>query len=356
MRDALSLLDQVLSLTGGEVDVESVRRVLGLVEEERYLELLAVLREGRHEAVFGLVQGLVDDGYDLVEFYHGLLDVFRALLRLRLSSDAEVDVRDDVREQLVAHASAFEAGDLVRMLSAAAELESQGSLRRSPNPRLPIEMLLLKISFLDRTVDLEALIRAMGGAPPPDGSAGGGGAPAAGSPDDAGASGGGGSGSGGDPRAAASGADDSPSAAPVAPAEAKAAEAQAPAAIVPSATAQAAWRSWLDDGRTVPRGLAALLRAAAFEEAEDGTLTISSVESLAAERLRERRVLDQVRHGLAPYLGRVAEIVVRESGEEQAPARRVTQEEVREDTLKALFRQEPRLERAVEELDLELME
>ncbi|HSG47435.1 MAG TPA: DNA polymerase III subunit gamma/tau, partial [Longimicrobiales bacterium] len=40
MRDALSLLDQVLSLTGGEVDLEAVRRVLGLVEEERYLELL----------------------------------------------------------------------------------------------------------------------------------------------------------------------------------------------------------------------------------------------------------------------------------------------------------------------------
>jgi hypothetical protein len=37
-------------------------------------------------------------------------------------------------------------------------------------------------------------------------------------------------------------------------------------------------------------------------------------------------------------------------------ARRVTQNEVREDTLRALYRQEPRLERAVEELDLELME
>ena len=51
------------------------------------------------------------------------------------------------------------------MLSAAAELESQGSLRRSPNPRLPIEMLLLRMSFLDRTVSLEELIGALGGAP-----------------------------------------------------------------------------------------------------------------------------------------------------------------------------------------------
>ena len=35
---------------------------------------------------------------------------------------------------------------------------------------------------------------------------------------------------------------------------------------------------------------------------------------------------------------------------------RVTEDEVREGTIKSLFRQEPRLERAVEELDLELME
>jgi hypothetical protein len=34
----------------------------------------------------------------------------------------------------------------------------------------------------------------------------------------------------------------------------------------------------------------------------------------------------------------------------------VTRSEVREDTLRALIRQEPRLERAVQELDLELME
>jgi DNA polymerase-3 subunit gamma/tau len=172
MRDALSLLDQVLSLTGGDLDLESVRRVLGLVEDERYIELLDILRESRHEEIFGLVQALVDEGYDLVEFYHGLLDVLRLLLRLRLSPDAEVDLQSHVRTQMVERAGSFAPGDLVRMLSSAADLESQGGLRRSPNPRLPIEMLLLRMSFLDRTVSLEELIGALGGAPDPGGGAG----------------------------------------------------------------------------------------------------------------------------------------------------------------------------------------
>jgi DNA polymerase-3 subunit gamma/tau len=132
MRDALSLLDQVLSLTGGEVDTESVRRVLGLVEEERYIDLLDILREGRHADVFSLVEHLVDEGYDLVEFHHGLLDVLRILLRLRLQPDASVDVRDDFRVSLLERAADFDPADLVRMLASAADLESQGSLRRSP--------------------------------------------------------------------------------------------------------------------------------------------------------------------------------------------------------------------------------
>jgi len=165
MRDALSLLDQVLSLTGGEVDVDSVRRVLGLVEDERYLQLLDVLGSGRHAAVFELVEELVDEGYDLVEFYHGLLDVLRTLLRLRLAPDAPVELQEEVRARLLERATVFEPEDLVRMLAAAADLESQGSLRRSANPRIVIEMLLLRLSYLDRTVDLEELIRALGGAP-----------------------------------------------------------------------------------------------------------------------------------------------------------------------------------------------
>ena len=60
----------------------------------------------------------------------------------------------------------------VRMLAAAAELENQGSLRRSPNPRVPVEMLLLRLSYLDRTVSFEELIGALGGSGAPGSPAG----------------------------------------------------------------------------------------------------------------------------------------------------------------------------------------
>ena len=346
LRDALSLLDQVLSLTGGTIDIESVRRVLGLVEEERYLELLDVLRDGRHGEVFPLVETLMDEGYDLVEFYHGLLDILRLLLRLRLSPDADVDLREDLRADLLERAQSFEPGDLVRMLQAAAELESQGSLRRSPNPRLPIEMLLLRLSYLDRTVSLEELLVALGGAPPPERGDSGGGR-GGGSEKGAGRAG-----ASSRPRAGRGAA--APAAAPARPAPSASLSSAKP--VFPVAGVPEAWQQWLEAGRTVPKGLSAFLRSATVSGDADGRVHISSLAGPALERLSEPATLRAVREGLARHLGRLPDLVVDGRPGEPRASRRVTEAEVREHTLQALYRQEPRLERAVEELDLELMD
>jgi len=337
MRDALSLLDQVMSLTGGEVDAESVRRVLGLVEEERYLELLDILSEGRHGEIFSLVDRLVEEGYDLVEFYHGLLDVLRLLLRIRLSPDATFEAREEFQTGLRDRAAAFAPTDLVRMLASAAELESQGSLRRSPNPRLPIEMLLVRLSFLDRTVALEELITALGGSSAPAAPAG-------------------------------SGGGSMPAARPAPPASPRPSRPRAEAAAEPpptpvatpapqpAASAQAAWTAWLDSGKGVPKGLSSFLRTARISEDAQGRVHIAEVAVPASERLAEATVQQAIREGVAAFLGRVPELVLETHVAPRAKGPRVTNAEVRDDTLKALYRQEPRLQKAVEELDLELME
>jgi len=355
MRDALSQLDQVMSLTGGEVDADSVRRVLGLVEEERYLELLDILREGRHGDVFELVDRLVDEGYDLVEFYHGLLDILRVVLRLRLSPDANVDLKEDLRADLVERAASFEPTDLVRMLASAAELESLGSLRRSPNPRVPIEMLLLRMSYMDRTVSFEELLGALGGdgAPgSPAGGAGKSGAPAGGAATPPSAA---------TPRRPSKETQPSPK-----PSPKKFAESVPPPAAPEQPTttnghartdsAATAWQDWLDHGPGVPRGLGSFLRAATVTDGPGGRVHISGVAEPAGERLAEPAVQQAIREGLAGRLGRVPELVLDAPSSAQTKAARATEAEVRDQTLKALYRQEPRLQKAVEELDLELMD
>jgi hypothetical protein len=131
---------------------------------------------------------------------------------------------------------------------------------------------------------------------------------------------------------------------------------EAPAVTGTHASAQEAWNAWLDAGATVPKGFAAFLRTADVRDLEDGRVSIGGLAEPAAERLAEPAVMEAVREGLAPYLGRAPRLVVGAPSTGPEALRRVTEEEVRDDTLKALYRQEPRLQRAVEELDLELMD
>ena len=169
MRDALSLLDQVLALSDSEVSVQAVVRVLGVVAEERYLELFDLVAERRHGSVFDFVESLLDEGYDLVEFYYGLAERLRLLLRISLDPKAAPDdLAAETREAFAQRAKAFAPGDLVRMLGMTSELEAAGSLRRTGRPRVLIEMLLLRMSYLDRTIELEEIVRALGGAPQGD--------------------------------------------------------------------------------------------------------------------------------------------------------------------------------------------
>ena len=88
VRDALSLLDQVLSFSGDAVRLEDVRRMLGLVEEEKFLEFFSVALAGDRAAVFPFVQALLDEGYDLAEFARGLGEALRLLLAIRLDPGA----------------------------------------------------------------------------------------------------------------------------------------------------------------------------------------------------------------------------------------------------------------------------
>ncbi len=169
VRDALSLLDQVLSL-GGEVKVVEVRRMLGLVDEERYLEILRTMSSRDRTAVFPFVRRLLDDGYDASEFLRGLGETLRALLILRADPESEVlELLPESRARFAEMAGQFEEVDLLRLLIAATDFEARGGLRRSGHERVQLEVLLLRLVAMDSTVQLEDLLRAAGaggGAPP----------------------------------------------------------------------------------------------------------------------------------------------------------------------------------------------
>jgi DNA polymerase-3 subunit gamma/tau len=366
MRDALSLLDQVLSFTEGEPTAADVRRVLGLVGDELYLELMDIVAERRHADVFGFVQRLLSEGYDLAEFYRGLADFLRALLVMRLGGETP-EVREELRARYAAIAEHFAGADLLRMLSQVAELDADGRFRKSGQQQILIELLLLRFSFLDRTVELEEVLRAIGG-PPLDA----GGRTAA------------------NPRSGPAAVREAPAPSPTPPPPAPSAPPAPPApaplsvapvaapAVVPAATAAAAsppppppagpldlaelrhaWRALLEEGEGVPGGMGLVLRSTHVNLADEKTVRVHVQPGSPLiewmESAAKRRPLEQA---LSRRLGRALHIVFAVDANDAASpgARRITAETARRDRLLRLTEEEPLLATAVLEWDLELLD
>ncbi|MGH7482891.1 MAG: DNA polymerase III subunit gamma/tau [Longimicrobiales bacterium] len=333
LRDALSLLDQVISASDQRLAAHDVQRLLGVVPEELYLELFDQIAGRRHGAIFGFVQGLVDEGYDLAEFYRGLADALRLRLVALLDGPDALELRDDLRRRVVAQAAEFSSSDLLRMLGQVAELDVDGRFRKSGNPRVLLETMLLRFAHLDRTVQIETLIRGLSGELDPDqlARAVSPSVPAAGVPASV------------QPATRAEPVDDD----------------NAVGGARATETAADALRAMLESREALPAGTSAFLRIADVSEPEPGKLRIALPPGPGLERLRDDvGVRRGIAEGVARRVGRAVsiDIVARTGSEGEGRPARLTAEKVRNDKLSRITSEEPTLGRAVEEWDLELLE
>ena len=345
MRDALSLTDQALSLGGRALTADRVRDALGLVHEDEHLALLTLVAERRAADVFGAVGRLADHGVDFAVLLVDFAELLRAQLAVVLGGTLP-DLSERVREALAAHAARFHAGDLLRMLHLVAEVEPQ--VRRSGQPQILFETLLVRFALMDRTLDLEAVLRGVGG--------GGDASSSAASPTPGAA-----------PRASA------PRAATAAPATPAAAPRRAaPVEVadrVPAPSTTAAlpldlnrlaehWDAILD---RVQGAHGALLLSSTLAHATPSavtaqglvTLTVASEAHADVLRRGEATVLAAVRHRFPEARGLAVTLVEAEEG--RAP-RRLSEEAVKADRMAMLRKQSPLLDAAVDALDLELLD
>jgi DNA polymerase-3 subunit gamma/tau len=158
MRDALSLLDQVLSFGEGPVTAARVRDVLGLIPDELYGEMLRAIVERDPAAIFPLVDRLLEAGADLGEFVNGAGETLRALLLAGVGGQPE-GLTEGLMAVVREYAPQLPPADIVRLLTILSDSEER--LSRSANQRLLVEVLLLRWAMLDRTVELSEVLEAL---------------------------------------------------------------------------------------------------------------------------------------------------------------------------------------------------
>jgi DNA polymerase-3 subunit gamma/tau len=175
MRDAQSLLDQVVAFCGLEVQDDDVSQLLGTVGSERLAQCLTALLQQDAVAVLRSVGTLQDEGHDAAGIVRALLEGLRHVMVLKTAERPEdlipLSETDLAALRPVADlATVEEIYGQFHILSTA-----ETSLRYASNPFLVLEMTLVRMACIGRVQPLQSILERLqgleAGLPPPATSA-----------------------------------------------------------------------------------------------------------------------------------------------------------------------------------------
>ncbi len=168
MRDAVSLLDQVISFSGSKIDTENIADILGIIDSELIFKASEAIINGRSGECIEIVNNIYHFGYDIKEFYKALMDHFRNLMICLVAPDKGLlDISEDSKSELIAQAKKAGLEKLQQCLNIL--ITKEEAFRFTSHSRLVLETIMIKLSRLgeilsvgDLLEKLDALEKRMG--------------------------------------------------------------------------------------------------------------------------------------------------------------------------------------------------
>jgi DNA polymerase-3 subunit gamma/tau len=161
MRDAQSIFDQAIAFVGSDVRDGDIEELLGLMDRRFLYEL--------SEAVFARDAGrclkIIEEGYyaglDMKYFYQTLLGHFRNLLFVKIAGQdrAFLDMADEDLARLKMQGGPVSRETLQGLLDLL--MAEEENVRRSQNPRLNLEAILVRMCYLEPMVSVEEVLSRM---------------------------------------------------------------------------------------------------------------------------------------------------------------------------------------------------
>jgi DNA polymerase-3 subunit gamma/tau len=158
LRDALSLLEQARAYCGDTIPDKEVRELLGVVPDDALEELVGAISSGSADRALELVHTFQKEGRNLQHFCREAIRHMRNLLIARVcGADSDlIAATPDQRPALAKAAAQFGEEDLTRFFQIL--LQTDDDLRRKPDPRVHLEMGLLRLINASRLAPLEELL------------------------------------------------------------------------------------------------------------------------------------------------------------------------------------------------------
>jgi DNA polymerase-3 subunit gamma/tau len=156
-RDAESTLDQLAAATGGTITVQDVLQLLGAVEEEVLFRLLDMVVAADTAGALLYLEELSANGQDLGRLVTDLLEHIRHLLLVQHMNEVpdSLPVTEETRDRLREQANQLPQPTVIRLIDLLAV--AVDDMRQGGDPRLPLELALVKVTRPAADLSREAL-------------------------------------------------------------------------------------------------------------------------------------------------------------------------------------------------------
>jgi DNA polymerase-3 subunit gamma/tau len=178
MRDALTLLDQLVAISDARITADTVASSLGIAAREALYDVASAVLEGDGARVVKAVDGLADKSVDMQHFARQLLQLLRDLVVLKLDAGDAADWVPEERDTAMQLIEDVDILELQRAFRAASIVMDE--MAQSPDPKLMLEMGLVRVATrppLQSVAELIARLDGLQGKPGPSGGTPGGSRP-----------------------------------------------------------------------------------------------------------------------------------------------------------------------------------
>jgi len=157
MRDALSILDQVIAFSESKINFKDVENILGLVSSEIYFRLTDSIKDKNAELLLETLTEIRKGGIPVDDVVKGLNVHIRNLMYASLNDGVNIlDISDDLKNEYIESSKLWDVRDLLRITEVINDLEVK--ISRSNQPYIMFEITALKLLEMDQTVFIEDLL------------------------------------------------------------------------------------------------------------------------------------------------------------------------------------------------------
>jgi DNA polymerase III subunit gamma/tau len=153
LRDALSILDKIVSFTNGELNYSNTLEHLNILDEDYYFKMLDCMQHQQLSDAMLLYDEINRKGFEGDTLLEGYSEFIRNLL---VSKDAKaailLEVADDFKQKYLQAAQQISTGWLIAALNLLNEAEI--NYKQARNKRLHVELAIIKLCYLLQAVEL----------------------------------------------------------------------------------------------------------------------------------------------------------------------------------------------------------